>query len=175
MVARLRMRDAGNTLRTITQIRMRDAGGTLRTIQRVRMRDAGNTLRTVFDAVLDAVVPAGGYDSQTEGGLDLCSITFNSDGTWTVASSTAPDSGTWKTGGGVGSDYQVRWTNTSGSLTSGTSGSWQTISGPITFSVETSGIPGGKSCTGTVEIRRTALPNDVFDSGSITITAVSIP
>lgn len=49
MAARIRMRDAGGTLRTITQLRMRDAGGTLRTISRVRMRDASNTLRIVYD------------------------------------------------------------------------------------------------------------------------------
>lgn len=49
MAARIRKRDASNTLRTITQLRKRDAGNTLRTIVRVRMRDAGNVLRTVYD------------------------------------------------------------------------------------------------------------------------------
>jgi hypothetical protein len=53
-MARIRIRDSGNTLRTIdgtgsTRIRMRDAGNTLRTITRIRMRDASNVLRTVYD------------------------------------------------------------------------------------------------------------------------------
>lgn len=49
MAARLRLRDASGTLRTITQLRMRDAGGTLRTITRVRLRDQNNVLRVVYD------------------------------------------------------------------------------------------------------------------------------
>ena len=57
MTARIRLRDSGGTLRTITRIRMRDSGGTLRTISRVRMRDSGGTLRTVFQAFA-AVLPA---------------------------------------------------------------------------------------------------------------------
>lgn len=51
MAARLRMRDAGGVLRTITRIRMRDAGNVLRTIQKIRMRDAGGVLRTVFQSI----------------------------------------------------------------------------------------------------------------------------
>ena len=46
---RIRLRDTGGTLRTLTRIRMRDAGGTLRTITRIRMRDQNNVLRTVYD------------------------------------------------------------------------------------------------------------------------------
>ncbi len=49
MAARLRVRDSGGTLRTITQLRMRDAGGVLRTITKIRARDAGGVLRIVYD------------------------------------------------------------------------------------------------------------------------------
>lgn len=46
---RIRVRDSGGTLRTLTQIRARDSGGTLRTITRIRARDASNVLRIVWD------------------------------------------------------------------------------------------------------------------------------
>jgi hypothetical protein len=49
MAARIRVRDSGGTLRTLTQIRARDSGGTLRTITRIRARDQNNVLRVVYD------------------------------------------------------------------------------------------------------------------------------
>jgi hypothetical protein len=49
MTARVRVRDSGGTLRTLTRIRVRDSGGTLRTLTRIRVRDAGNVLRVVYD------------------------------------------------------------------------------------------------------------------------------
>jgi hypothetical protein len=58
----VRMRDAGNVLRTIARIRMRDAGNVLRTIQRIRMRDTTNALRTVWaylTLTLDLAVVSG--------------------------------------------------------------------------------------------------------------------
>lgn len=60
---RIRVRDAGGTLRTITRIRLRDATGTLRTISRIRGRDTSGTLRTFFDSLSVTVSPstADGY------------------------------------------------------------------------------------------------------------------
>jgi hypothetical protein len=49
MAARLRVRDSGGTLRTITQFRVRDDTNVLRTITRIRVRDANNVLRVVYD------------------------------------------------------------------------------------------------------------------------------
>lgn len=61
MVAQIKIRDATNTLRTITGIKMRDDTGILRTITRVRMRDDGNILRTVFGALtVSATSPSNG-------------------------------------------------------------------------------------------------------------------
>ena len=56
-MARIRIRDATNTLRTLTRLRIRDASNVLRTVQRVRMRDAGNVLRTVFQALSATLSP----------------------------------------------------------------------------------------------------------------------
>lgn len=62
----LRIRDAANTLRTITRVKMRDAGGILRNIQRIRMRDAGGTLRTVFIGMSAvATSPANGTSASS--------------------------------------------------------------------------------------------------------------
>lgn len=48
MSARIRIRDEGGTLRTVSRIRMRDETGVLRLITRIRVRDTSNVLRTVF-------------------------------------------------------------------------------------------------------------------------------
>lgn len=57
MVAQIRMRDSGGTLRTLARIRMRDEGGVLRTIQRIRIRDVSNILRTVWQSMTAAASP----------------------------------------------------------------------------------------------------------------------
>lgn len=82
-------------------------------------------------------------------------IIFNSNGTY-AASDGAP-SGNWfsPTTTGVGGSYEIRWTTTSGSLDSGTAGSWLALSSNRTFSI-TQSTPGNKTCVGTVEIRDTA-------------------
>jgi hypothetical protein len=49
MTARIRVRDSGGTLRTLTRIRARDSGGTLRTLTRIRVGTQNNVLRVVYD------------------------------------------------------------------------------------------------------------------------------
>lgn len=92
---RIRIRDASNTLRTITRIRMRDSTNTLRTILRIRMRDAGNVLRTVYQAVtmtVNCVPPAvSGSDGSS---VLIASIDTNS-ATAVVNDGTAPFTYQW--------------------------------------------------------------------------------
>lgn len=81
MTARVRIRDAGGTLRTIngtgsSRIRMRDAGNTLRTISRIRMRDAGNVLRVVYDVTGSSSFSATASPS-TVAGVGLHAVTTN--------------------------------------------------------------------------------------------------
>ena len=78
----------------------------------------------------------------------------------------------WKTGGGVVADYECRWTNTSGTLSAGTAGSWLALSGDREFSVTyTVDGAGSKSCTGTLEIR-SASDLSVLASASVALSAV---
>lgn len=57
MVAQIRIRDGGGTLRTLSRVRMRDGAGVLRFIKRIRVRDGGGTLRTVWQALDVSVSP----------------------------------------------------------------------------------------------------------------------
>lgn len=77
----------------------------------------------------------------------------------------------WRSGAGVSSEYECRWTNTSGTLTTGTAGSWLSLASNVTFDVQfTTDAAGNKACTGTLEIR-SAHSGIVLASASITITA----
>jgi hypothetical protein len=95
MVARLRLRDSGGTLRTITQLRMRDSGGTLRTISRVRLRDANNVLRIVYEPSGASAFTAGASNSVVSGHtLGTGTATTNTT-TVTPTGGTAPYTYAW--------------------------------------------------------------------------------
>jgi hypothetical protein len=127
--------------------------------------------RTHWDAPLAADVVAATYSNSAPSG-STTSIQFQSNGDVVVSDEFGNSVRyQWKIGGGEGADYEVRWTNTSGTLSTGTAGTWLSLSSNRQFLVLFNGT-GVKSCTGTVEIRMAAAPNTVFDSASITITAV---
>lgn len=89
-----RMRDATNTLRTITRIRMRDETNTLRTIQRIRMRDETNTLRTVYQYLSASNdVP---YVFGLNGGAALHGSVTSDPVTTTVSGGTGPFTYSWE-------------------------------------------------------------------------------
>ena len=70
--------------------------------------------------------------------LSVASVSFNTDGTISVAGSDAsPTSGTWATGGTVtGGDYEIRATLSSGNTPPGPSmGSWNALSTIRTWSM----------------------------------------
>lgn len=85
-MARIRIRDKTNNLRTVGFIRIRDATGVLRNITRVRIRDASNILQTVF----------GGYSA---------SATTPVDGSGSVNPITSPASTVTVTGGNAPFTY----------------------------------------------------------------------
>jgi hypothetical protein len=77
------------------------------------------------------------------------SLTLNSDGSW---SATDGQSGVWQ-GGGLNSDYEARVTMLTGTLSSGTSGSWLPLSTSRTWS--RGGTSSGDfGCSFTLEIRK---------------------
>lgn len=57
-MARLRIRDAGGTLRTIVRVRMRDQAGVLKTLQRIRARSTSNDLQIVFQPFAASITPS---------------------------------------------------------------------------------------------------------------------
>lgn len=78
-------------------------------------------------------------------------------------------SGEWETGGLPGSLYECRVTVTSGTLSSGTSGSWLSLGSTQTWTRTRSGI-GSNAVTFTVEIRD-ANTLTVLDTATVTLTA----
>lgn len=67
------------------------------------------------------------------------------------ASVDAPWAGEWLLGGSA-ADYDVRWTTTSGSLSTGSNGVWENAGTTRTWT-RTRGVAGSIKCTGTLEIR----------------------
>lgn len=122
---------------------------------------------------LAASLVAGTYESTYEGSA-TAGVTFGADGVTIGDSVTGPANYNWKTGGGTGADYEIRWTSTSGTLTGGlTSGTWYALSSDR-YCYVTAANPLGaiKTCTGTVEIR-IAGGGETLASASITLRAVA--
>jgi len=116
-------------------------------------------------AIVTVVVPVGIYEHLIAQPTNaVCNITFNTNGTTSVSAGvTGPGPENWMSGGS-GASYWVRWTNTTGTLTTGTAGTWQQLSTARTFGVTfTTNAAGSKPCVGTVDI--------ATDSGGVTIVA----
>lgn len=79
---------------------------------------------------------------------------------------------TWLTGLGAASDYEVRWTTVSGTLTGGTDGAWESLGTTRNWTRNrTSDTPGTTTVVGTVEIRN-ASTLVVLASATITIQGI---
>lgn len=91
-----------------------------------------------------------GSDVQSPGPANTV-LTFASDGTYTV---TGGIPGNWAspTTVGIGAGFDIRWTVVSGTLTTGTTGTWQSLSGGIIYGRSRIGL-GVAQAIGTVEIR----------------------
>lgn len=76
---------------------------------------------------------------------------------------------TWLTGSGVNSDYEARWTTTSGTLTSGTTGTWLGL-GTLREWYVTRSSGGTSTVVGTLEIRA-ASSLAVLATATITLNA----
>lgn len=97
-----------------------------------------------------------------------CTLTLSNAGTWTCVGG---GSGTWR-GGGASSAYECRMTTVSGSLTSGTVGSWLNLGTSQSWSRNESRDGYYTSTyTGTLEIRLAASPFTVLSSTSVYLEA----
>lgn len=79
------------------------------------------------------------------------SITYNDDGTY---SQNGVAAGLWRdpSSAGAGAGYEIRWTPVSGTLTTGATSTWQSLSTPRTYGRLRTSI-GLATASGTVEIR----------------------
>lgn len=124
-------------------------------------------IKAMFGPGIVVEVPAGTYEDTAIDPDDAgVIINFATNGTGTVVTSAAPIDFTWLTGGSS-SDFEIRWTNTFGTPSTGTTGSWLPFN--QSWSVVRTSV-GTKTNTATVEIRRVS-DSVVVASGSITITA----
>lgn len=123
---------------------------------------------------LRAQVPSGTYiDFATAPDDAIANLTFNSDGTCSVSAGVSPSSpANWKTGGGAGENYWVRWTIVSGTLSTGTAGVWHSLTSNVTFGRNRTGPAGETSASGTVEIATDSGGINIIATGSITLTAI---
>jgi hypothetical protein len=94
------------------------------------------------------------------------SITLNSSGAYSTTGS-GGGSGTWMNGG-TGADYEARATLVSGTLTSGTTGTWLALSTSRTWQ-RNSPVSGVLTAQITLEIRLAASPFTVLTSSSVTL------
>lgn len=128
-----------------------------------------------WDAASSVVVSIPGTfnasDSQT-GTTATAEVAFNSDGTAYNGPNQLSPLGTWATptGAGVGDDFWIRATVTSGALSSGTTGSWLQLSSNRSWTVARS-FPGISSATVTFEIATDSGGSNIVDSGSGTLLA----
>jgi hypothetical protein len=86
-------------------------------------------------------------------GTSTASFTMNSNGTYSSVGNSGAPSGTWQTGSGTGSSYDVKVTVSAGAFDSGTTGSWLSLSSNRTWEISTTSLYPGESATATIEIR----------------------
>lgn len=92
----------------------------------------------------------------------------NNNGTWSM---TGGGSGTWMAGG-TASEYEARWTTTSGALSSGTASTWLNLGTTRAWGRnETRNGYYSSSVTGTFEVRMAASPYTVLSTTTVTMTA----
>ena len=178
-MAELHYKDGG-TWRKAKELHYRD-GGTWRKLKEAWYRDGG-TWRKVFSGLAivltNRTVYAWDNELSSPTASAIAGITVASSGalTITLRGSETGDSDTdltteWLTGG-TASDYECRFSPSSGSLSNGPAG-WNSCSTSRTFDVRRTRTFSGsstKTCTGTLEIRRAA---DAVVLATATITLIA--
>jgi len=163
MSAELWVNDNG-TARKIQEIWVND-NGTARQIQEIWVNDNG-TARKVYESVVitlpdSLVIYGGGTPAEYH---------LQSDGLRRIRNSSVLTTlGPWINNAALVGQYECRATVTSGSLSSGTVGAWQSLSTTRSWS---RGAAAGtfQTCTFTLEIRK-ASTSEVLNSATITLTA----
>lgn len=164
--------DSGGAARPVRRMFVVDTGGTARLVRRAFVIDAGGTARLIlaseptislnptYDGDDSTLFPVGAGVTFRLTSTGLIQ-TLNSGGTLTL--------GSWIDDVSQAGNYEVLATLISGTLTSGTIGTYQSLSTNRTWVVSKSGA-GSKTCTFSIQIRKTGT-GTVLDSSNITLTA----
>ncbi len=165
----LHINDSG-TWRDITAVSVNDAG-TWRSIQEIYVNDSG-TWRSVFVSDVISISDYIAYcETSVPGPSATATYRLESDGDIgaTEANNTVNDVGDWITPQTNMANYECRADVTSGTLSSGTTGAWQSLSTTRTWTRINSGS-GTIDAVFTLQIRR-ASDAVVVDTASITLRA----
>ena len=167
----LHLNDAG-TWRTITNVYVNDAG-TWREIQEIWVNDAG-TWRQVYVNDVISISNQNAFSSET-GVTALAQYSLDSTGNVRM---TETDNGlanveTWLNNPANRGNYDCRATMISGTLTSGTVGSWLNLASTRTWTLQRS-TNGSINASFTLEIRR-ASDGTVLDTATISMQASFSP
>ena len=120
---------------------------------------ASITNQTATTEVTDPADATAGYKLQSSGQAQKTNL----GGTYEDIT------GEWETSGLPGSLYECRATVTAGSLTTGSTGSWDSLGSDNTWTKDQT-VVGNSTCTFTLEIRDAAT-GTVLDTASITLDA----
>lgn len=151
----------GGTIKTVSEIYARTGGQIRRVWRRFTVNITGRAIASGTLAPADSSAQYLLRSDGTSAEVTTLGGTININNQWG-----RPDEA------GVGADYEVRATLQSGSLTSGTTGSWQNLGSNRSWTVQRAGSSVGTSSAQIlVEIRR-AGTTDVIDSATITLTAI---
>jgi len=161
MAAELWVNDNG-TARKLQEIWVND-NGTARQIQEIWVNDNG-TARLIYQG-LTITLPSATF---SRGGGSPCEFQLNSDGNrYARESASLTNRGAWINNASLVGQFECRATLTSGSLTSGTTGAWQSLSTSRSWT-RGAGTNQFQTCTFTLEIRN-ASTSAVVATASITL------
>jgi len=165
----------GGTWRKITKFGFND-GGVWRTIQKAYFNDGG-TWRQFFVYFTPSLTGQSRTDTGSLGsdGSSLATLSLNTDGTGSIVRSVVGDSFPCNWGSptttGIGASYWARVTITSGSLSSGTTGSWLQLNVARNWARNRVGGVGTNTCTFTLDIASDSGGASIVATASFTLTA----
>ena len=125
----------------------------------------------VFYEALVIALPASITETKlvASPGTADATLIFSSDGTY--AAGDGSPSGNWAAPGsvGIGAGYDIRWVTSTGTLSTGTADTWQSLSSARTYGRNRTGV-GSNEATGSIQIRD-AVTLSTLTTSSGTLTA----
>jgi hypothetical protein len=172
MAAELWVNDAG-VARQIREVWVNDAG-TARRIQEIWVNDGG-TARRIFvsDVISISDVTAESEEVNPAAATAAYRLTSAGNIEHTTGDNTVVDMGDWITPQTNMANYECRADIVSGTLSTGTTGAWQSLSSTRTWTKQQV-INGTSTVSFTLQIRR-ASDAVVMDSATVTLTATRLP